>query len=136
MVAEAPEAAALLRDPILIVDDEPDVLGAYATLLRESLGVEVLTARNASEAIAALRSRPVGLVLADYRMPGMDGVQLLALCAREWPRVPRVLMTAHPDPLPEAGQDAHLRGGIAAFHHKTAPPGHLLDLVACLTQPT
>lgn len=60
---------------ILLVDDNPMVLG----MLRESLSAlaEVATASDAADALLKAVDAPPDLLISDYRMPGMDGRQLL-----------------------------------------------------------
>ena len=70
---------------ILVVDDEPDVAGMLAELLRES-GHEVDVAGDGVAALARLSEAPFDLVISDVRMPGMDG-----------PALYRALQTAHPE---------------------------------------
>jgi two-component system, NtrC family, response regulator HydG len=60
---------------ILVVDDSPDTLEVLARNLG-GLGYSVLTAKDAREAIALLESGPVDLVVTDFRMPGVDGIDL------------------------------------------------------------
>lgn len=62
---------------ILVVDDDPTLISAHS-LFVQSLGFGVLTATNGQEALDLIRERQdeVGLVLADVRMPVMDGYQL------------------------------------------------------------
>ncbi|WP_168220302.1 response regulator [Azospirillum thermophilum] len=64
------------RKTILVVDDEPDVLGVVAADLRYA-GFEVLCARGGDEAMALLRTHPVQVVVCDILMPGMSGLDLL-----------------------------------------------------------
>ena len=61
--------------PILIVDDDPIFLNALAGSLR-GVGHEVLVARNGDEALAACRRVRVDLIVADWIMPGSDGLEL------------------------------------------------------------
>jgi two-component system response regulator AlgR len=82
----------------LIVDDEPLARVRLRSLLAEidepatALAGE---AENAEQALAALRSTPLELVLLDIRMPGRDGLQLAA-ALRALPRPPAVVfVTAH-----------------------------------------
>ncbi len=89
---------------IVCVDDDPDVLRAVARDVRRRYGdrYRVLRADTGAEAIAAVRelvgrSEPVALVLSDQRMPGLDGVGLLAEVADVTPRTKRVLLTAYAD---------------------------------------
>jgi two-component system KDP operon response regulator KdpE len=59
---------------VLIVDDDPTFRhGLQASL--KSMGYSASTARNAEEALAYIRERPVDLVLLDINMPGMGGVE-------------------------------------------------------------
>ena len=69
-----PKTATAARRRILIVDDEPQVLEVFSTLLRES-GYEVETAENALEAIAAVVRNAPNLILADVHMPIVGGME-------------------------------------------------------------
>jgi signal transduction histidine kinase len=57
----------------------------------------VLTASDARTALALMRGREVAVLLADQRMPGMTGVELLERVRSEHPEVVRVLITAYSD---------------------------------------
>lgn len=79
---------------ILVVDDEESMRYFLEKALRRE-GYEVVTARDGPEAIESAQRRAPDLVLADVRMPGMDGVALLRALRALHPRVPFVLMTAY-----------------------------------------
>ena len=61
--------------PILVLDDDVSVLTALQQVM-EREGYEVLMARDGPEALALAREKPPNLVLCDYRMPEMNGVQV------------------------------------------------------------
>jgi CheY-like chemotaxis protein len=63
------------KNTILIVDDEEDVVSALKFRLAMS-GCEVLTASNGAQALEVLREQPVNLVLADFMMPELNGLEL------------------------------------------------------------
>jgi two-component system cell cycle response regulator len=67
------DAPASLR--ILVADDEPTSLHLVRTLL-ERAGHHVVTARNGHEALARALADPPQMVVTDWMMPGMDGVEL------------------------------------------------------------
>jgi diguanylate cyclase (GGDEF)-like protein len=84
------------RPRLLVVDDEPMNL----ELLERSLHrkYDVVTASGADEALAILkRGDDIALILADYRMPGMSGTQLLAEAVTWTPRAKRVIITGYAD---------------------------------------
>src|SRR5476649_2158058 len=83
------------RKLILIVDDEFDFTAIYETLFRLH-GFDVQTASNGREALELARVTAPDVVLSDYMMPVMDGVQLL-LAWRADPRlrhIPFILNSA------------------------------------------
>lgn len=84
---------------IVLVDDEPEVLEAmFLTLKRaKQFQAEVRKAPGGAEALAALEQQPADLVLADFRMPGMTGVELLAKVKERWPSTVRALITGYND---------------------------------------
>ena len=77
---------------ILICDDEKDIVAALKIYL-EAEGYETLCAGNGQEALKALRSNDVQLVLMDIMMPVMDGITAMARI-REESNVPVILLTA------------------------------------------
>ncbi len=84
---------------ILIVDDEESFLLSVKDGLKSCTGdLNVLTAGNGREAIHALESAKVDLVVTDLKMPVMDGFELLAHVSREFPMIPVLVMTAYGTP--------------------------------------
>lgn len=80
---------------ILVVDDETDMLKLLKRSLEPDLGCRVETASSGETALQMLAESRFDLVLADIKMPGMDGLELLELIKRETPDVTVVMMTAY-----------------------------------------
>jgi two-component system alkaline phosphatase synthesis response regulator PhoP len=59
---------------ILVVDDEPDILKVVIFRLKK-LGYEVISKTNGNDALAAAQSEKPDLIVMDYRMPGMNGLE-------------------------------------------------------------
>jgi DNA-binding NtrC family response regulator len=79
---------------ILVADDEPaqrELLGGF--LAKRGWSVEL--AAGGAEALAILRRTAIDLVLADYRMPDLSGIELLKASKQLNPEVPVVLITAY-----------------------------------------
>ena len=84
-----------LRGPVIVVaDDDPAIRDAVAKTLDRS-GYEVLPAANGAAALEIVRSRPVEVLLADLRMPGLDGLELLRATKAIAPEVEVILITGH-----------------------------------------
>jgi NtrC-family two-component system response regulator AlgB len=80
---------------LLVVDDEKNIRSSLSTLF-ESCGHQVRTAENAQEALALLdREESFDLVLSDYRMAELNGLELLQQIKRESPNLQVILMTAY-----------------------------------------
>jgi two-component system C4-dicarboxylate transport response regulator DctD len=100
---------------ILVVDDEKDVRDVLQRFFADK-GYEVLTCASADEALALLGKTPVGAVLLDIQMPGMDGVAALQRIKEIQPDLPVVMVSGQTDE--ELAQEA-LQAG--AFDYVTKP---------------
>jgi two-component system, NtrC family, response regulator HupR/HoxA len=81
--------------PILVVDDEPEILRTFEFNYRRDF--TILTSTNADEALALVREHEVALVLADQRMPGRNGVELLTEARMLRPEALRLILTGYTD---------------------------------------
>ena len=85
---------------ILLVDDDAKLSRVLALRL-ESEGYDVVAAASGEEALVRLGENRPRFVLADLRMPGMDGIELLAKIQEKYPGLPVALISAQGD-IPEA----------------------------------
>jgi thioredoxin reductase (NADPH) len=99
-----PDAAPRPRPAILTVDDDPAVSRAVARDLRRRYGERhrVMRAESGEDALDALnqmklRGDLVAVILADYRMPRMNGIEFLEQAMDIYPAARRVLLTAYAD---------------------------------------
>jgi PAS domain S-box-containing protein len=87
-------ATAALNIRLLLVDDDADVREIARAMLEE-MGAAVIEAESGAAALLELRTSTVDLVLADFAMPGMSGIELAAEIAATLPALPVVLMTGY-----------------------------------------
>ena len=107
---------------VLFVDDDDANLVVCQAICAERFAT--LVARSATEALQHLQDSEIGVVLADQRMPGMSGVDLLERVRREYPDTIRILITAYSE-LP-AAIDAINRGQVRRYLRKPWEPDELL----------
>ena len=81
---------------LLFVDDEPTTLDLLSYLFTHE-GYIVLTAHSAEAALKVMSANTVSLVIADQRLPGMSGVELLKVVRQNWPDAFRIILTASGD---------------------------------------
>jgi two-component system NtrC family response regulator/two-component system response regulator HydG len=79
---------------VIVIDDEVNAAAALERLLRED-GYEVSRAHDAKSGLALLETTEADVVLTDLRMPGMDGLELLARIKEIRPETMVILMTAY-----------------------------------------
>ena len=77
---------------ILIIDDEADIRDTLEMALGFG-GYEVEAVKGGQEALEVVRQRSFDLIICDYRMPGMDGVETLEALKKLAPWVPVVLVS-------------------------------------------
>ncbi|MFF5987138.1 FAD-dependent oxidoreductase [Prauserella flavalba] len=98
------QSLAGLRPVLLTVDDDPSISRAVARDLRRRYGEHhrIVRAESGEQALEALRELTlrgdqVAVLLADYRMPGMTGIEFLEQAMDLFPAARRVLLTAYAD---------------------------------------
>lgn len=82
---------------VLIVDDEAENRRIYAEILND-LGYRTIERPDAESALSVVeQGTPVDLVIADYRMPKMNGLQFIESLRKLLPSVPMIMVTAFAD---------------------------------------
>ena len=89
--------------PILLVDDDPQVLHSASIVLRTSGLARILTLEDSREVMPLLATQDVGVLVLDLTMPHLSGFALLEQIAQDYPDIPVIVMTATND-LPTAVQ--------------------------------
>ncbi len=115
--------------PILLVDDSPTVLMGLADILRNA-GYSVETANSAEAALAVLKRKlPLKLMIADYHMPGRNGVALIREARRIEPYrlLPILMLTTESQ---QESRDAAKAAGATGWLVKPVAGDGLVSLVA------
>lgn len=81
---------------ILCVDDEPNVLNALKRVFLDEEYI-ILTASSGEEGLQILEKEGVQVVISDYRMPGMNGVEFLKKVRKRWPHTVRIVLSGYAD---------------------------------------
>ena len=108
---------------VLLVDDETAILHSLQILLKGE-GFQVAVAHSGRDAVERFTDFEPDVVLTDIRMPGMDGLELLAALRQKDPEVPVILMTAQ-----ASLQSAVQAVNQGAFYYLQKPFGNA-DLIA------
>ncbi len=111
---------------ILVVDDEVNARNALTELLRDD-GYAVEAAADGFKALGKMADFAPDLVLTDLKMPGMDGIQLLAKLRESDPDLPVVMMTAFGEVETAVGA---MRAGARDYLSKPVNVGELTLIVA------
>lgn len=82
---------------LLIVDDNEGVRHLVSRWL-ERTGFVVREAKDGAEAIEMVKEDPPAIILADIRMPKIDGIELARIIKSEYPEIKIILMTAYSSP--------------------------------------
>jgi two-component system, NtrC family, response regulator HupR/HoxA len=110
---------------VLVVDDEPRVLDALEAILADEF--RVLSAPSGPAALELLGRHEVAVIVTDYRMPQMSGVELLRRSRELAPEAMRIVLTAYTDV--ESLMDAINTGGIYHFISKPWDPHELTVVI-------
>jgi sigma-B regulation protein RsbU (phosphoserine phosphatase) len=107
-----------MNDRILLVDDEPKVLAAIQRQLRKQFRFE--TALSGEEALKIIDEKgPFAVVVSDYKMPGMNGIDFLCKVKTVDPDTVRMMLTGSADM--STAIAAVNEGSIFQFHPKPCP---------------
>ncbi len=88
---------------VLVVDDD-EAIRLYVGDVLRGAGYRVLTASDGIQAVEILGESPVDLLITDYNMPRMSGLELIRWCQAILPRLPTVLISGHdPKTVPVKG---------------------------------
>ncbi len=95
---------------ILAVDDEPDMLKLLSMIIKEKTQHKIITTNNPLEALTIVKQGGIDLMIADLKMPGLDGSELLEAVKAVDQNIPVVIMTAFASD--EAAEETLQKGGF------------------------
>jgi DNA-binding NtrC family response regulator len=111
---------------VLFVDDEADILSSLNRLLRKE-SYRKLFAENAIKALELLACNHVAIVISDFNMPGMNGLELMKIVKTRYPDIIRLLISGHNNI--EQITESSAPGSIFRFIEKPVEPETLKDII-------
>ncbi len=116
---------------VLFVDDDPNILHAYQRQMKKHFRVS--TALGGMKGLEYLQRDEFAVVVADMRMPSMDGIEFLSVVRKQHPNIVRMMLTGYAS-LKTAIQAVN-EGNIFRFLTKPCPPDMMMTaLLAGLEQ--
>ena len=85
-----------MRGTVMLIDDEAMIRQSTEQWLKIA-GFEVQSFEHAEAGLAALDDQFPGIIVSDVKMPGMDGLALMAEARQRIPELPVILITGHGD---------------------------------------
>ena len=82
---------------VMVVDDDALVTSSLSSFLSLEVEIEPIIFNESPKAAQYLADNEVDLIISDFLMPDMDGIQLLTEARRLQPEIPRVLLTGYAD---------------------------------------
>ncbi|SPF52374.1 Response regulator receiver protein [Candidatus Desulfosporosinus infrequens] len=120
-----------MNNKVLLVDDDFNILQAYTRALRSNF--KVSTATNGADGLQILKEEgPFAVVVTDYRMPKMDGIQFLAHTKGLTPDTIRIMLSGQADM--EVSIQAVNEGNIFRFLNKPCPTEQLIKVLNAATE--
>ncbi|MEK6805445.1 MAG: response regulator [Pseudomonadota bacterium] len=132
-LAPSPSADNLRGTRVLVVDDNAAARRMYGEIL-QSLQMTAATAESGAQALSALQKNTYDLLLVDWKMPEMDGLEAVrrVRAQPQWQNLPVILMTAHGQQgLAESAESA----GANRCLEKPIKPSLLLETIMELRHP-
>jgi DNA-binding NtrC family response regulator len=80
---------------ILVIDDEVDMLMLLRMIIEDNTDCEVETTNSPAEGIKLFNEKDFDLVISDFKMPGLDGMELFDEFMKRKPWVPVIIITAY-----------------------------------------
>lgn len=121
---EGEQIEAGAKERVLLVDDDPNVLAGCERNLRRHF--DISTAETSYQALLILKEKgPFAVIVSDYRMPAMNGVQLLCAAREIVPETARIMLTGQADM--QAAIDAINKGSFFRFLVKPCSAESLLE---------
>jgi two-component system, response regulator FlrC len=114
------------RFPVILVEDDEDLREAIAVTLRMK-GIDFVTHQRAETVVPLLRPDLNTVLVTDYKLPGMTGIDLLKIAQQECPDLPVVIMTAFADA--KLAVEA-LKAGARDFLIKPFVPQQLIEIIS------
>src|SRR5919205_814564 len=81
----------------MLVDDEDMVITSIRAFLQLETDYEIFGLTNPEEAVRRLETHPIDVIVSDYLMPKLNGIQVLGKAKELQPEAARVLLTGHAD---------------------------------------
>ena len=111
---------------VLLIDDDDSILDALQGLLK-SEGYAVVTAKSAADGLAVASDGDFQVVVTDWKMPGVSGMEVIKTLRATRPRLPVILLTGHESPL---GVIEATKLGAYDYLRKPPHAEEFLELVA------
>jgi DNA-binding response OmpR family regulator len=120
----------MITHKILVVDDEPEVCRSVTKILARR-GFDVDSALSGEEAVKRMKQATFDLVITDFMMPAMDGIELLGIIRDHYPELDVVMITGY------ASIDSAVKAtklGAAAYLPKPFTPDELMAVTGKVLQ--
>ena len=118
--------------PVILVEDDEDLREAIAVTLRLN-HIDFVTHQRAESVLPLLQPGLKTVLITDYRLPGMNGLDLLKLALKEIPDLPVIVMTAFADA--KLAVEA-LKAGARDFLIKPFVPDQLIEIITRYRPPS